>query len=386
MYHFPTPVRTVLEKLQSENIEAYLVGGCVRDLLLGHAPHDYDITVNCSPEQIISMFEHVIPTGIAHGTVTVLQDDMPIEITQMRSDGDYIDHRHPVSVTPTTSLAEDLKRRDFTVNAMTMDINGNITDLFGGISDLKNKKIVAVGQPSVRYNEDALRILRCFRFASQLEFDIEEETLSSALNLAHLLPSVSVERIYHELGLLLCGKNPAVIQPLILSGGLSHYGLGRCNSLEILNTAPNNKALRLYLLIDCCNASPAVVLEKLRVEKKIRKDVLWYTQNKHRLSDDKISLKQLLRTATPELLFNLIKVFGNDTQLSLLDEIVRNNEPYNISDLAVGGDDLINKGFSGKQISAVLNALLDFVIEYPQNNQRDILLNKTDCIKGEDDI
>lgn len=204
----PKNVDTAINLLQSAGFEAYAVGGCVRDSLLGKTPNDWDITTSAKPENMKSVFAdfHCIDTGIKHGTVTVVIDGEPLEITTFRLDGEYEDNRHPKSVTFTSNLGADLGRRDFTVNAMAYSKMTGTVDLFGGQNDLKNKIIRCVGDPDRRFNEDALRILRALRFASALDFEIEEKTAQSLLKNCALLGNISEERIAKELLKLVCGK------------------------------------------------------------------------------------------------------------------------------------------------------------------------------------
>ena len=204
----PKNVDTAINLLQSAGFEAYAVGGCVRDSLLGKIPNDWDITTSAKPEDMKSVFAdfHCIDTGIKHGTVTVVIDGEPLEITTFRLDGEYEDNRHPKSVTFTSNLSADLGRRDFTVNAMAYSKKTGTVDLFGGQNDLKNKIIRCVGDPDRRFNEDALRILRALRFASALDFEIEEKTAQSLLKNRALLGNISEERIAKELLKLVCGK------------------------------------------------------------------------------------------------------------------------------------------------------------------------------------
>lgn len=204
----PKNVDTAINLLQSAGFEAYAVGGCVRDSLLGKTPNDWDITTSAKPEDMKSVFAdfHCIDTGIKHGTVTVVIDGEPLEITTFRLDGEYEDNRHPKSVTFTSDLGADLGRRDFTVNAMAYSKMTGTVDLFGGQNDLKNGIIRCVGDPDRRFNEDALRILRALRFASALDFEIEEKTAQSLLKNRALLGNISEERIAKELLKLVCGK------------------------------------------------------------------------------------------------------------------------------------------------------------------------------------
>lgn len=206
--NIPEQAEKIIDILEGQGFEAYLVGGCVRDMLLGREPEDWDITTNARPEEVKSLFRRTIDTGIRHGTVTVMMDKCGYELTTYRIDGEYEDGRHPKEVSFTTELAEDLKRRDFTVNAMAYHPGSGLVDMFGGRRDLENKVIRCVGNPEERFSEDALRIMRAIRFAGQLGFEIEEETLKAAETLAPTLSNISAERIRTELVKLLVSHHP----------------------------------------------------------------------------------------------------------------------------------------------------------------------------------
>ena len=210
----PEDVRTILAKLETEGYEAYAVGGCVRDSILGRKPGDWDITTSARPESIKALFRRTVDTGIEHGTVTVLMGSRSYEVTTYRIDGEYADLRHPKEVLFTASLEEDLKRRDFTINAMAYNESTGLVDLFDGMSDLNNRVIRAVGKPEERFGEDALRILRAFRFSAQLDFEVEEKTREAAKKLAANLSMISAERIREELTKLLVSDHPEKIEEL----------------------------------------------------------------------------------------------------------------------------------------------------------------------------
>lgn len=257
----------ILRKLEKSGFEAYIIGGCVRDMIMGRQVNDFDITTNALPEQIIEVFadEKTIPTGIKHGTVTVMYENEPFEVTTFRIDGEYSDCRRPDSVEFTSSLREDCARRDFTMNAIAMDCNGNISDFFGGIQDIEKRIIRCVGDPEQRFMEDALRILRAVRFSSTLEFDIEENTAEFALKLRKNLDFVSAERIRAELIKLICGKNcidvmlnyreiiGQIIPEMNICFGFSqHSPYHRYNVYEhivrAVGNAPDSEILRTALL------------------------------------------------------------------------------------------------------------------------------------------
>ena len=214
----PDKVRLIIQKLTDEGFEAYVVGGCVRDCLLGKKPNDWDITTSATPIQVKSLFRRTIDTGIQHGTVTIMLGNEGYEVTTYRIDGTYDDLRHPKDVTFTVSLEEDLKRRDFTINAMAYNYDSGLVDLFGGLDDLDKGIIRAVGDPYDRFSEDALRILRAVRFAAQLDYDIDKKTLEAVKSLAPNLTRISAERVRTELQKLLVSKHPERIFTLYETG------------------------------------------------------------------------------------------------------------------------------------------------------------------------
>ena len=214
----PDKVKLIINKLTDEGFEAYAVGGCVRDSLLGKIPNDWDITTSASPLQVKSLFRRTIDTGIRHGTVTIMLGKEGYEVTTYRIDGVYEDGRHPKQVTFTKSLEEDLKRRDFTINAMAYNDETGIVDIFGGLDDLEKGVIRAVGDPVDRFSEDALRILRAVRFAAQLDYTIDDGTLKAVKELAPALNRISAERIRTELQKLLVSKHPEKILTLYETG------------------------------------------------------------------------------------------------------------------------------------------------------------------------
>lgn len=218
----PEKVGYILEKLEKNGFEGYAVGGCVRDSVLGRTPGDWDITTSAKPEEVKQLFRRTIDTGIAHGTVTVMIEGEGFEVTTYRVDGKYEDHRHPESVEFTPNLEEDLKRRDFTINAMAYNPRTGIVDLFDGMGDIERKKIRCVGNPLERFSEDALRMFRGVRFAGQLGFEIEEETLQAICELAHTIRRVSAERVRVELTKLLLSKEPEKLM-LAEQTGLCQY-------------------------------------------------------------------------------------------------------------------------------------------------------------------
>ena len=228
----------VLDTLQRAGFEAWYVGGCVRDTLLGRPIHDWDVTTSALPEQVLALFPRTVPTGLQHGTVTVLSDSGPVEVTTYRADGDYHDGRHPDGVRFVRSLREDTARRDFTVNAMAMDQRGNIRDFYGGRADLAAGILRCVGAPERRFREDALRMLRACRFAAQLGFTIEPETWAALLRCAPLCKQLSRERITEEVTKTIRSPSPQWAAAMIRCGLLTSCCLTGSNDLSWLSMLP----------------------------------------------------------------------------------------------------------------------------------------------------
>lgn len=385
MIKLPAPVADAMQALAENGFEAYAVGGCVRDVLLGKEPFDWDVTTSAPPEDICRVFAHqqVIPTGLQHGTVTVLIDRVPIEITTYRVDGSYSDGRHPDDVRFTTYLSDDLRRRDFTVNAIAYSPLVGIVDLHGGKTDLKDKIIRCVGDPAERFTEDALRILRALRFAAVLGFSIDDATGGAIRALADRLSLVSAERITTELKKLLCGADVrrvlssfsevfAVILPEL------EYTAERYQEIaDLFASAPPVLNVRLALLFSQAPNCANQALLRLRFEKNT---VTTITTVLDHLRDDLCSDSALQR---------LIGVIGYENAYTLAD--VRYAMHYEElrsriarmqaegvccrrADLAVNGNDLTAVGYSGRAVGTELQRLLDAVIDGKAKNEHSTLL------------
>ena len=375
MLFLPSDTEYIIETLQKNGYEAYAVGGCVRDMLNGDTPHDFDITTSAEPETVISLFEKTVPTGIKHGTVTVIINGVPNEVTTYRTDGEYRDHRRPDSVIFVKSLREDLARRDFTVNAMAYNKKDGLKDFFGGKEDINNRILRAVGEPERRFCEDALRILRLFRFSSVLGFDIEESTLKAALEYAPTLKNVSAERIYSELLKTVCGKNPAALKPLTDIGGLGFLGLNTApdyGTLPLLGSADT----KLFAFLYSGGADVTAALDFLRVPNKTKKsarDIL--TLLNMPFPSTKAEVKEMLYLTSPlsvENYFNYKVAYGENCEnaRNMLSEIIKNAEPYKISDLKIRGEDLKKLGISGREVGDTLEALRRLIINDPTLNTK----------------
>lgn len=440
----PKNVDTAINLLQSAGFEAYAVGGCVRDSLLGKTPNDWDITTSAKPEDMKSVFAdfHCIDTGIKHGTVTVVIDGEPLEITTFRLDGEYEDNRHPKSVTFTSNLGADLGRRDFTVNAMAYSKMTGTVDLFGGENDLKNKIIRCVGDPDRRFNEDALRILRALRFASALDFEIEEKTAQSLLKNRALLGNISEERIAKELLKLVCGKGAKRIltdfapvlfeilpelQPMYKN---SHDNPHHCydiyeHTLIAAESIDPEPTLRFAMLLHDCG-KPAVkkfdetsvahfyghqrisaeisaqILARLKVSNKFRDEILFLVSNHDRweLYENTEKMPRYLSKFGLDGVLKLLKVMRADVlaqspeyryrldQIADAEEIAKNlaaQKPcLSLSELQINGRTLMDIGIpQGRKLGAVLAQLLDEVIDGVTKNTQEALTTRAREIYSE---
>lgn len=379
MLFLPSDTEYIIETLQKNGYEAFAVGGCVRDMLNSDTPHDFDITTSAEPETVMSLFEKTVPTGIKHGTVTVIINGVPNEVTTYRTDGEYRDHRRPDSVIFVKSLREDLARRDFTVNAMAYNQKDGLKDFFGGREDIENRILRAVGEPGRRFYEDALRIMRLFRFSSVLGFNIEENTLKAALEYAPTLKSVSAERIYSELLKTLCGKNPAALKPLTDIGGLGFLGVNTSPDYGILPLL-GSADTKLFAFLYSGGAKISPALDFLKVPNKTKKaaqDML--TLLNMPFPKTKPEIKEMLYLTSPssaENYFDYRSAYGKDCAAArdMLTEIIKNGEPYRISDLKIGGRDLKKCGISGRAIGETLEKLRRSVLKNPELNTRSELI------------
>jgi len=380
MQTLPPYITKIIDTFEKNGYQAYAVGGCVRDMLLGKKPDDYDITTNCKPEKVLELFEKTIPTGIKHGTITVLEDGNVVEVTTFRKDGDYSDNRSPDTVLFVDELSQDLSRRDFTINAFAYK-GDKIIDLFGGTKDLKNKTIRAIGNPNERFNEDALRILRAFRFAAKLNFKIESNTFNAIKENAVLLKNISVERIFSELSKILLTDNTFVLDDLVGSRCLEHLDIRKIGNSKLLSALPNDLAIRFVAFCHLANVSAYKTAVLLKCDNRLKE----YSKKADSLKDfsftnDKVSFKSAMALTSFQSVkdFLIIQnlIFDQKHNLSLIDEIKNNNEPYKIEHLKISGDEIKEFGLSGKEIGRTLQGLLEDVIKNPQNNQKEKLKNK----------
>lgn len=434
----PEKVKFVIDTIVGAGFEAYAVGGCIRDSILGREPNDWDVTTSATPEQVKALFRRTIDTGIQHGTVTVMLDKEGFEVTTYRIDGEYEDSRHPKEVIFTPNLIEDLKRRDFTINAMAYNDTEGLVDVFDGMSDIEKGVIRCVGEAKERFTEDALRILRAIRFSAQLGYSIEEKTKEAIRSLAPNLRNISAERIQVELTKLLTSPHPdymevayetgvtAVVLPeldVCMKTAQNHkchcMGVGK-HILCSLNYVPADKYLRwAALLHDIGKPATLTVDEKgithfyghPKVSANMAKEIL------KRLRFDNDTLHVVCRLVEyhdygigvlPEMrrVRRAVHKMGEDIfpmflQLwyadimaqseyqreekleairmwrEMFEEILEKNQCTSLKTLAVTGADLIELGMKpGKEIGEALQKLLEHVLDNPQDNEKEILLQR----------
>ncbi len=380
-FNLPQKIEYVLDTLISNGHSAYIVGGCVRDLLCGKTPHDYDITTSALPSETQSLFDKTVATGIKHGTITVIIDGEQIEVTTFRTESSYNDNRHPESVDFVRDVSEDLARRDFTVNAMCYNTHEGLIDLFGGQEDIKNKILKAVGDAKTRFCEDALRILRLFRFAATLEFIIEKSTFDAAIECAPLLKNISAERIFTELQKAAMGNNTAVLSSLFKIDAFENYSLKIADLSSILKLEKSNN-LRTFALFNLTSINLQNTLDSFKCSNSFKDYCLkmnYLSQNI--IKNNKISVKNALNYADYDIVCDALLYYHDILNIdisghkALLDEIIKSGEPYKISHLDITGNDIISLGFDGKQVGKKLEFLLNEVIKNPDLNTREKLLN-----------
>ena len=390
----PKNVENIIERLKEHGFEGFAVGGCVRDSLLKKTPTDWDITTDALPVDMKKIFKKTFDTGIAHGTVTVLMDGVGYELTTYRIDGNYSDGRHPDSVSFSKSLSEDLCRRDFTINAMAYSHNKGIVDLFGGRKDLQNGIIRAVGDAKKRFDEDALRMLRAVRFASQLGFKIDDDTFEAIKEKAKLLSKVSKERIFVELNKSLCGDFAQNIK-MVYTSGLYRYIGKEFAKLDksIYDFYPrkfhNKKHMYWAAFLESIENVEAVkkILFELKSDNATRNNTyLLVKELKNPLPSSDEDIRWSLHRIGADLFCDYIEILKSDKKnVDILDKIdtienrysliLKENHAYEISMLDITGKDLMDLGISkGPKIGEVLEFLLKKVIENPLNNEKSSLL------------
>ena len=383
----PKYVRQVLRGLQARGHVAYLVGGCVRDMALGVRPHDWDICTSALPEQVMAVFPGALPTGLKHGTVTVRINSRSVEVTTFRSEENYADHRHPETVRFVGELTTDLSRRDFTINAMALSPDGLIMDPFGGLTDLEHRCIRCVGSPELRFEEDALRMFRALRFSARLDFTIEEATLAAIGKKAHLASALAAERIRDEVEKTLLTPRPETVGLMQHLGLLDGFLCARADALpelKLLTKLPR-KALDRWMAL-------CVILRRRGLISSVE-DFLTALRLDSRTirccTDGAALLEGRKPRGAPEWK-RLLRRWGVDTVSCAarcrdaldggsssreLKSVLKSGECFSMKHLAVSGDDLTALGLKGRELGEMLNFLLDYVIEYPENNRRELLLS-----------
>lgn len=385
--NLPRGVEFIISRLAAHNHRADIVGGCVRDFLLGKEPNDYDVTTDATPEEMREIFSDMrtIDTGIKHGTLTVLYNGEPYEITTYRLDGEYSDNRHPDSVSFTHRLSDDLSRRDFTVNAMCYNHKDGFTDLFSGKEDIENRVIRAVGNPERRFTEDALRVLRALRFAATLDFTIDKETSHAIHKTAGLLERVSPERIYIEWKKLICGAGAhrilaeysdviEVIIPELLGLKLPSKPLFMTAEAEI-------RELSLFVLTNGndAHASFLKAMTALKCDNRHKNFGASVLENVKMKTNTVSELTRLLIAAGEDGAMGvlnlkiLLGITSEDNRL-LLKELLAGGVCYRISDMNINGNDLSLLGIKGKRIGETLTALLYLIADGELANEREALL------------
>lgn len=432
----PSAVQTIINRINAEGHEAYIVGGCVRDAILGRDPSDWDITTSATPEIVKSIFKRTVDTGIKHGTVTVLVDGEGYEVTTYRIDGEYEDGRHPKQVEFTASLEEDLKRRDFTINAMAYHPEEGLVDLFDGCKDLDNKIIRCVGSPEDRFGEDALRMMRAVRFAAQLGYHIEEDTFDAIKQLAQNLSKVSAERIQVEMVKLLLSENPDYFR-LFYETGLTKvfmpefdkametnqnhphhmYSVGE-HILHTLNYIEAKKDYRIAMLLHDIGKPETLKIDDEgithfyghpqisaamsdRILKRLKFDndtihmvhgyVLYHDV---RVEETEKALRQAINKIGTDYFPGLFDIGYADTMgqsdylrqekldknaklRNIYEKLIEEGQPVSMKDLAVNGADLIRSGIEpGKAMGDILKAMLADVVDEPKHNTKDYLIKK----------
>ncbi len=376
----PKNVRFILEQLNKHGYEGYIVGGCVRDYLMGIEPHDYDITTSALPCQVKEIFPHTVDTGIRHGTVAVILDRTAYEVTTYRIDGEYKDNRHPEEVTFTDRLSGDLSRRDFTVNAIAYNDDKGFVDLFNGREDIENRIIRGVGDPDKRFKEDALRMMRALRFSAQLDFSIEENTLKAIRENACLIENISAERVREELFRLI-GSDHNERLDILKNSGMAEYILPEIFDISIdfsdINKLSKSIALRLAYMFSAIGEKRVKdMLIRLRTDGKTIALTTLLVRNCKRTAEDKYSMRCIINAAEENapLLTELICALQGrniNTALELYNSV--KNDCCTLKSLALKGSDITSMGIRGKDVGNILNSVLDYVMHYPERNIREEL-------------
>lgn len=396
----PENVKMILDKLSSKGYEAVIIGGCVRDSIMGIEPHDWDIATSAQPEEIMECFKHynLMKAGLKHGTVTVIIDHEPYEITTYRIDGEYSDHRRPDSVDFTCDLAEDIMRRDFTINAIAYD-GENIIDLHDGIGDLQKGIIRCVGNANARFREDPLRILRAIRFAARFGFEIEELTKKAMFDNCDMLRLIATERRQSEFTKTLCSEHVSVIEDY---AKILKYGLPCIDSIKDFDKAVRAIEMcqdiseKLAILIDGLslseyNKAVKAILTGMRYPNKVIASVQnIFAAKKMVITNSDACIKNMLYKFSLEdvkhiLRYKYAKINASDNineetiakvenMIERAEELAKSDECYNLKGLAINGNDLKRLGVKDLDIKWMLDGLLKLVTTNQVENSRDVLI------------
>lgn len=387
MADMPAHVREVLNTLEGGGYQAWLVGGCLRDMLLGRAIHDWDVATSALASNVAALFPKTIETGARFGTVTVVTSGGAVEVTTLRRDGTYSDKRRPDEVLFVDDLLEDLKRRDFTINAMAMTAAGQLSDPFDGRGDLTRRLIRCVGRAEDRFSEDALRMFRALRFSAQLGFDIEEDTMKAIAACAPLCAALSAERVRDETEKMLLSDRPGLI------GTAVEYGLfnGRLNRqgalpdcLRRIAGLPLERQLRWAALCAVLQHSGFILsgrafLSAMRLDNEtVRNSAAGTDVVLKGYPSDRLDLKRLLSGLGTDAVRSAAAandVLYGGNALDFVNDVISSGECFTLAELAISGDDLIALGaMPGKQLGEALKRLLDHVIDHPEDNKRAFLI------------
>lgn len=386
----PADVSTVLKRIEDSGYKAYLAGGCVRDSILNGSPKDYDIATDAEPTEIEDIFydKKTLDVGKKFGTIILVLKNRQVEITTFRADGTYSDGRRPDDVVFSKDIKEDVARRDFTINAMAYNDQEGLIDLYGGREDLEKKIVRTVGRPDDRFNEDYLRMLRCIRFTTRLNFEIEEETYRSIIKNAEKISKVSKERIRDEFLKILLSDYPAKGIDLLIKTDLYRYifpSLVKLDELkeldEVLVRSERDELLRLAILFKFIgNGSDLDLLRPTNEEKLLVREVLVFDYKKAYSLND---VKRIMRDVSEFLLDYVIKtgLLMEEFEKNMIDfnekrEYINDSSlPFKISDLAIGGDELIGLGFKpGPSMGRLIKELNELIIEEPEKNNKEFLM------------
>jgi len=378
----PDGVNFILKTLEDSGHEAYAVGGCVRDILRGVIPDDYDITTSALPEDVMSLFgDNAVPTGLKHGTVTVKSSRLKCEVTTYRSEGSYSDHRRPDEVKFVSSIYEDLSRRDFTMNAIALSLRGDLIDPFGGAPDIKNRIIRCVGDAQVRFTEDALRMFRALRFAAVFEFEIDDATLTAIKNCASLTAHLATERITVELQKALMGQNMRPLEQMYSLGLMDAFILKKCvPDFSPIASVHSDQNMRMCAMCSILEEIGVIntenFLRNLRCSSETIKLCTLGVAGAQKQPVSRVQWKKLMSEIGPlaARCSAAALITRGENHFALIDEIEASGECCSISSLAINGNDLKAIGITGQNIGRALKHALEYVIESPEKNKNENLL------------